>query len=663
MLPKQDMRTHPSTAISVAQSSWAFLMICIGLAALVLLVFGGCLGNGFINLDDDFYVTGNSHVLKGLSFENLRWALSAGLEKRPVDTDYWMPLSHLSHMADVQFFGLNAKFHHGVNLILFTLSVLLLFLILTSMTGALWKSLLVTLLWALHPLRVESVAWIAERKDLLGALFFMLALASYLRTVRKPSPLAQFVLLVAFALGLMSKPILVPLPLLLLLLDYWPLHRYSSGRDLLPLIRQKLPLFGLSILSCIMTILSQKQALTPHGQEPLLIRIGNASVSYVASLGKIALPHNLAVFYPFPLHGWSLWQVIPCLLLLAGLSAGAFLVRRRYPYLCVGWFWYLVMLAPASGIIQAGDQAYADRFTLLPQIGLCLASVWLAAEWANNGNKRLFTVAAATLLLTWLMISTRLQCTKWHDSVLLMRHTIQCTRENPHARTNLAKAFEQQGMEREALEEYEDVVSLWPDYTLSHYNLATALERSGQPNAALVEIKKAITLNPHLADSESVLGRILLQKGDFNEAILHFQQAARLDPKNAETHNLIGSIALMRNDQQTALPEFKMALKLAPTNATYANNLAWTLSTCPDKSLRNGSMALELAKQASNALGSQAIVLRTLAAAYAASGNFQEAMTTALRAQELAESHGNMALAENLRHDIALYQKQKTLGE
>jgi len=633
------------------------------LATLVLAVFGGCLANGFVNLDDDFYVTENSHVLKGLSIDNFRWALTAGLEKSPVDTDYWMPLSHLSHMADVQFFGLNAPFHHAVNLLLYTLTVLLLFLILRSMTAAPWKSALVTLLWALHPLRVESVGWISERKDLLGGLFFMFALASYLITVRNPSLFNHLLLLLSFTLGLLSKPILVPLPILLLLLDYWPLRRCSSARDLSTLIREKIPLFCLSLLSCVLTMLSQKQVLAPHGQAPLLIRIGNASVSYIVLMGKVFLPHNLAAFYPYPLHSWTLWQVIPCLLLMAGISVGIALVRTRHPYLCTGWLWYLVMLAPASGIIQAGDQAYADRFTYLPQIGLCIAVVWLVADWANQAKRKLIASIAASIILIWLMIFTHSQCCLWHDSITLLRYAIRCAPENPHAHTNLAKAYEQRGMEGASLAEYREVVRLQPDYTISHYNLATALERAAQPDAALDEIRRAIALNPHLADSQSVLARILFQKGDTLGAFQHFQKASQLDPNNAETHNLVGSIALIRGDQQTALQEFRWAFELTPTNGTYANNLAWIFATTSEKSQRDPKKSLELSEQALKQLGSQPIVLRTLAAAYAASGDYQDANHAATRAEELAVSEGNMALAEKLRQEICLYQHHKALGD
>lgn len=654
------------------------LLLCLGLALLVLLTFGRTVRFGFVNFDDDALVSENPRITGGLSVEGIRWALTAGIFPtaptktggEPFETDYWRPVSLLSHMLDVQLFGLRPGWHHAVNVVIHAAAAILLFLALLAMTNMVWRSALVAALFAVHPLHVESVAWVAERKDVLSGLFFMLSLLAYARYVRRPErPFAwgdYLAVLLSAALAMMSKPMVVTLPCVLLLLDYWPLGRTDrvSGRRLL---LEKLPIL---ILAATVAWITTRGAggLNSGIMNSLSLpwRMGNALVSCALYLKQTFWPSGLAVFYPHPGKTLPPSEILLAAMVLLPIT-GLVVWKRENRYLTVGWLWFLGMLVPVIGIIQSGAQAAADRYTYLPLIGVFIMIVWAAAEWAGGGRwnrgRRLLTGWIAAVVLTVLAAVAFRQTGFWRESILLMRHAIACTGENPHARTNLAKAYEQAGRTQEALREYAEVVRLQPDFTYSHYNLATALERAGQPEEALREMGVAITLNPNLPDSEIVMGRILLQKKNPGEALPHFQKAARLDPRNAETHNLVGSVALMGGDSRQAIAEFEEAARLDSANGTYANNLAWILATSSDRSLRDGTRALALAERASRQLGEQPVILRTLAAARAASGDFRNAVNTATRAEQLALSSGNAALAESLRRDLSSYRQGKRPGD
>jgi protein O-mannosyl-transferase len=633
-------------------------MLCIALSVLVLAVFGGTLRNGFVNLDDRLYVTHNAHVLKGFSAENLRWALGAGLGQASEGTDYWMPLSLVSHMAVVQMFGLEPAAHHAVNVLLHAVTVLLLFLVLRSMTGSPRRSALVTALWAVHPLRVESVAWLAERKDLLGGLFFVLSLACYLRTVRSPSPTAHVCLLLSFALGLMSKPILVPLPFLLLLLDWWPLRRCSGLRDLPSLILQKLPLLTLSLLSCLLTLHSQKQALDPLGQGSLSLRIGKALVALCVYPVKTILPVGLAVYYPFPLHGWGLLRVIPCLILILAVTVLVLRFHRRHPYLALGWFWYLLMIIPASGIVLAGDQAYADRFTYLPQIGLLLAAVWLAADWAKRRacSASLTRILAVTALVLCCAATVR-QLSFWRNDLPLWKHAVEVTRENAFARNELGNALIQEGRAGDAVTEYREALRINPRQADALGNLGEALRREGHREEALACLNKALALDPRNAEAENNLGSLLFQNGSQEEALLHYRRSVQLDPLIPGAHNMIGTIELMRGREEAALPEFQKALALNPRDPSYANNVAWILATSKSPTLRDPRKALALARGIVAGDPNHPALLRTLAAAEAATGDRAAALQTARKAMEQAKTRGDTQLCLFLREEIARYER------
>ena len=692
------MSNHQSPIDNASASPWRVSLICLGLIALVIVIYGQTLGFGFVNLDDNLYVTANSHVLGGLSWENLKWVFVAGLWSQTEGTDYWMPLSLLSHMIDVQSFGLWAGGHHLVNGTLFALSVVLLFLILRSMTGALWKSAVIAAIWAAHPLRVESVAWISERKDLLGALFFLLCLVAYLRFVRRPSVPSYLLLVLFFILGLMSKPILVTLPIVLLLLDAWPLGRLCEKGALWPRIWEKAPLFALSLMSCLMTIFTQQQALSSTGQPPLLFKACHVIVSTSTCFTLTFWPVDLAVYYPMNPSGWPATQVVLSLLMLVMLTVLALLLRKDRPYVTVGWFWYLVMLAPVSGIVQAGDQAYADRFTLLPQIGILMALVWFVDEWARRVQwRRIFVGIGAILVIAMLSLGAFQQATYWHDGIDLMLHTLQCTRNNAFAHFSLGEAYLADGRLDEAQVQFQQVLALHPEHADAEYDLGCLLGQKGLLDGAIVHYQRALLINPDMATVHNNLAELLIKMGRFDEALQHveralaivpgmpeaesnllsvltaqgkvdqaeryFREALKKNTASAGTHGNMARVLMQRGDSRQAIVEFKRAVALQPYNVDYANNLAWTLATLTDPSLRDASRSVELAKRAVELAPENPATFRTLAAAYAASGDFSQAVKTAQGAEHLAVLQGNNPMAEGLRRELALYLAGKAIGE
>ena len=594
----------------IATAKLQIPLICLGLVVMVCVIYGQTIQHDFLILDDDYYVTNNGHVSMGLTWENICWAMTAGVGNH-LDTDYWMPLSLISHMADVTLFGMHATGHHTVNVLLQALNSALLFLLLKSMTGSLWRSALVTALWAVHPLRVESVAWISERKDLLGGLFFILSLAAYLRYVRRPSPGSSLLVLLPFTMGLMSKPILVPLPFLLIVLDYWPLNRLSdqtARSRFVALMREKWPLFALSILSCLVTLLSQEQALNPEGQAPLMVKAGNALIATTIYLGKMVWPVGLAAYYPFPSHGWSCWQVIPCLILLVAVTVAVMILRRSRPYLAVGWFWYLVMLAPASGIIQAGAQAYADRFTYLPQIGLWIALVWLLADLAGSHKGQLALGLLSLLVMAALSYASYRQAMYWRDNNTLMIRTLQNTTENRFA----------------------------------HLSLADSLLKNGQLDEALNEYLRSSNVHPRDFENDAEKIRRILQSQP-DDQLLSYK---------------LGEWLVKKGDRATAIQLLEFSHNLDKSNPATMNDLSWILSTAPEPGLRNGLRGLKLAQEAVLMLGSNnPAPLDTLAVAYAETGDFVKALEIEKRALKLAEAVGNNILSSALRKRIDHFEQ------
>ena len=563
----------------------------------------------------------------------------------------WHPVTTISHMLDCQLHGLKAGGHHFTNVLLHSIAAILLFLALQCMTGALWRSAFVAAVFAIHPLRVESVAWIAERKDVLSGVFFMLTLLVYVHYVRAPSIGRYLFVAVVFAFGLMSKPMLVTLPFLLLLLDYWPLNRIGrlafgkpaarqavvsgqrsvvSGR-FFKLVVEKIPLIALSTVSSVVTFLAQRGAVGWTEQLPVLARINNAVVSYVAYIWQMLWPVKLAVFYPHPEHRLPLWEIIVSLLLLLGITAVAIALRKQRPYFITGWLWYLGMLVPVIGLVQVGWQGRADRYTYLPQIGLYIVAAWavsdLIALWRYQR-----TILSAAAILTIAVLSWRawVQTSYWRDSETLFTHALAVTSNNDVAENNLGIVFLRKGKLDDAIPLLQAAVDLRPDNSPAHENLAKAL----------------------------------LQKGQVTDALVHYRKLLELQPDNIEVHNIVGTVLIQQGRIREGVEEWQKVLSIQPDNGNAMSNLAWVFATSPDESLRDGAQAVQLAEEALRISGRRIpVIFRTLAAAYAEKGMFSQAIQTAQRGIELANSQGNSGLAAELQSNIALYQAGRRLRD
>jgi len=539
-------------------------------------------------------------------------------------------------MLDCQLYGLKAGWHHFTNVLLHILAAILLFIALQQMTDAVWRSAFVAAVFAIHPLRVESVAWVAERKDVLSGVCFMLTLLAYVYYTRAPSLRRYLAMALVFVLGLMSKPMLVTLPLVLLVLDYWPLSRIGrqtsdAGPRLFIPVLDKIPLIALSAVSSVVTFLVQKGAVGWTEDLPIATRINNAVVSYVAYIWQMLWPLRLAVFYPHPENRLPLWEIISSLLLLISITAAAVALRKQRPYLITGWLWYLGMLVPVIGLVQVGWQGRADRYTYLPQIGLYMAATWGVTDLtAVYRHQRTILSAAAILIIGSLSLCAWVQTSYWRNSETLFRHALAVTTNNDVAENNLGIVFLGQGKVDEAISLLQTAVDLRPDNSPAHENLAKAL----------------------------------LQKGQVDDALIHYRKLLELQPDNIEVHNIVGTVLTQQGRVGEGVEEWQKVLAIQPDNGNAMSNLAWVFATSPDQSLRDGPKAVELAEQALRISGGRIpILFRTLAAAYAESGEFSKAIQTAQQGIELANSQGNSGLATELQGNIALYQEQRPLRD
>jgi tetratricopeptide (TPR) repeat protein len=506
--------------------------VCAGLVVLVLTVFGQTVGHGFVNYDDDVYVYANPVVSKGFSISGIEWAFTH------IHAENWHPLTTIVHMLDCQIFGLWAGGHHLVNVLLHAAVAVMLFLLLVEITGEFWRSAFVAAVFAIHPLRVESVAWVAELKDVLSGLFFMLTLRAYVRWARRGEGKGSYAMVVLwFVLGLLSKPMLVTVPFVLLLLDYWPLGRLQRAAELPKLLWEKAPLFALSLLSCIATILAQTGAIATVARVPLPARAGNALVACVTYLGKLIWPGQLAALYPLLKSGPPVWEWASALLLLLALTAAVLLSRRRYPYRLTGWLWYLGMLVPVIGLLQVGQQAYADRYTYLPQIGVCFGVTWTAADWAGERPLRRAVLAGiAVVVLCAFLVGALIQTSYWRDSETLWVHTLSSTRDNYVARNDLGVVFFNEGRTDEAIDQYREAVQIEPDDAEAHNNLGFALLQERQVGAAMSEFQAALRAEPTDLEAANNMGIALAVQGRTAEAINEFRAVLKMDPQNEKAY-------------------------------------------------------------------------------------------------------------------------------
>ena len=687
-------------------------LIYLVLLLITSAVFWPVTRNPFIDLDDKDYVVENPHIQQGLTPSSAAWAFQA------VVCANWHPLTCLSHMLDCQLFGLNAGAHHLVNLLFHVANTLLLFHVLRRMTRELWPSAMVAALFALHPLHVESVAWVSERKDVLSGFFFLLTLWAWVRYVEEsgvqsPKSKVFFGLsLLMFALGLMSKPMLVSLPLILLLLDCWPLGRWrpmapnEKNRQLmLPpatgnlehLIIEKLPFLGLSLASCIVTIWAQGQAGTiiPFDHLPWDWRIENSLVSYTAYLGKMFWPANLSLFYPYTqIHPW---EAVFSGLLLIFLSV-YFIRRVRFqPYLLAGWLWFLVMLVPVIGLVQAGGQSMADRYMYLPSIGLFMMVAWGMADLAAISRfwRIVTTLGAAVLPLACLLV-TRHQLSYWRNNVALFSHVLEVTGESALGNFYLGDALWKAGDADGAIKNFQTSIQKAPDFKGAHHDLGFVLFHQEKFEAAETQFREVLRIYPNDVNAHMSLGYSLANQGKFAGSEAEFSAALQLNPDNmtirealtlvankAETYKVltplyealkiqptpeihvqIAVIQTMQGEFQEAVGHYTEALRLRPDSPEVLNNLAWLLATCPEAHIRDGTQAVKFAERACGLTHYQKnIYFGTLAAAYAEAGRFDDAILAAEKACALASESGEQDLLKKNQELLVLYRAHQPYHE
>ena len=557
--------------------------VAFALAVVTLLIYLPVLHNGFVNYDDPDYITNNPHVQAGLTWPGIVWAF------RSTEASNWHPLTWISHMADCQLFGVNPAGHHLVNVLFHTANTVLLFLLLNRLTGlrseasaphtgALWRSAFVAALFAWHPLHVESVAWASERKDVLSAFFWMLSLLAYAGYARRvtsdecrvtgtaavASPATRhltffyFAALFFFACSLMSKPMVVTLPFVLLLLDFWPLNRTRIAecgvRSAGALLLEKIPFFALTIASCIITRVVQGGALWSSASLHFSFRLANALMSYVRYILKIFWPADLALIYPYP-HYWPLAGVLAVGLLLAMCSILAILWAKRFPYLAVGWFWYLGTLVPAIGLVQVGVQSMADRYTYLPSIGLFIIIAWALNDLLNfHPQKAKIVAVAGSLALAGCLAVSSIQLNYWRDSLALFLHTVEVTTDNYAAENCLGTALESAGKKDAAETCYAESVRVEPDFPLGQFNLGMILLEQGRADEASNHLAIAAQLAPRDTVMQFDFGTYLLQHGKPDEAADHFKAALAAKPDFPEA----------RRSLDEALAKIKT---VSPTNA------------------------------------------------------------------------------------------------
>ncbi len=560
----------------------------------VLLVYWQVGDHEFINYDDNAYITDNAQVQKGLTSKGIIWAFTTS------HTGNWHPLTWISHMLDCELYGLNPKGHHLTNVLFHMANAILLFVVLRWMTGAIWRSGLVAALFALHPLHVESVAWAAERKDVLSTFFWMLTMVAYVHYVNRPGGKRYLLVLITFSLGLMAKPMLVTLPFVLLLLDYWPLNRFnpravpgsvedqplgfrSSGDDKSPILKavmEKTPLFLMSLFSCVVTVMAQQEAGAISTLEivPFKLRIANGLVSVVAYMGKMIWPQDLAVFYPHPVSDLQIWKPVVAGLFLLILSTVALWVAQRCRYVLVGWLWYLGTLVPVIGLVQVGEQAMADRYTYVPLIGLFIVVVWGFADLVKGWRSRRWVVSvSAAVMVLALMAGSWLQVAHWKNSVRLFKHALDATSNNYVAHYTLGNALALQGNLTGSVSHYNKALQIHPNFAEAHNNLGNALALQGNLTGAISHYNKALQINPDHAEAHRNLAVGLDRQGRHQEAIQHYAEVLRISPHDAQSHNNLGVALAEQGRLKEAVAHFTEALRIDPNFKEAQRNLDLSL--------------------------------------------------------------------------------------
>ncbi len=673
------------------------LIACL-LALATVVVYWPLSQAEFLNFDDPIYVTNNADVLRGMTWQGFLWAFDGA------HACFWHPLTWLSHMLDCQLFGRNAAAHHLSALSLHAVNSLLLLFVLQRMTKAFWRSAMVAALFALHPLHVESVAWISERKDLLSTFFFFLTLGAYTHYANPRSAgdsrsyLWYGASLLLFIFSLMAKPMLVTLPFLLLLLDYWPLRRLfapknSGAAHMGKLVLEKLPFLAFSIAASVITMFAEASggAIADVQQVPISARLNNAVISYGAYLGKTFVPENLIVTYPLQ-STWPLWQIVVAGCVLAGVSLLAFIWVKQRPYFFVGWFWYVGTLVPVIGLIQVGAHSMADRYTYVTLIGFFVAVVWLASDWlAQQRQGHAVAIVAGSAILIACAAVTRQQVQFWRNSETLFRHALRVSPENFLAYHHLGLSYVTAGNFPDGIANLNDAIRFGPAYPPAWFTRGTAYALTGNLDAAEKDFRETLRLKPESYQAYFQLGKVYALRGKLDDAKSNFLQAIKLKPDYGEALMLLGNVCQMQGAPAEALPYLEAAVKAEPENGegryylanvliargNFAeakkhleaavqyqpdfppsyNDLALMSVTRTEPDLHDIPKGVAWAEQACKLTANQnPAFLQTLVIAYAAAGRAREAAATAEQALSLATAAGNAELADQLRQQLAELQ-------
>ncbi len=629
-MDKPDKKSPPTK--SSGHSSKNPMLLGVIVALITFAVFLPSVRFEFINYDDPDYVEKNRHVQGGLTVEGLRWAFFSS------HASNWHPLTWVSHMLDVQFYGKDPAGHHFTNVLLHAGNTFILFLALWRMTGARWRSVFVAALFGLHPLHVEAVAWVAERKDVLSTFFWMLTIWAYARFVElksqssnlKPQTSKFSILswyaaaLLFFAMGLLSKPMVVTLPFVLLLLDIWPLQRISNLKSLTPngkpgsssaresgsssvsfspkqlfaLVVEKIPFFALTAASCLLTFWAQKKGGAVTSIEALALggRVSNALISYPRYLWKMIWPADLAVLYPHPWK-WPVWQAaLAALFLVAACALVMWMVRRR-AYLFTGWFWFFGTLVPVIGLVQVGLQSIADRYTYVPLVGIFIIIAWGAAELVKAGRLPLSLVkVAAVLILAACVVKTSMQLQLWRNSGTLFQHAVNVTKGNFLAHNNLGYYLYNRGEEDKGMEHYRKALEIYPQFEVAWNNLGYAFANKGRYADAVVHYRQALKLKPDHADVHNNLGNALGNLDQNAEAMHHYRKALELKPDHVDAHNNIGVALAMEGKVEEGMKHLRESLRLKPGNASAHSNLgnAYAVQGKLDEAIEQYKLGLQL---------------------------------------------------------------------
>jgi Flp pilus assembly protein TadD len=649
------------------------MLIGFLLAAISFTLYWPATGFDFINYDDTYYVTYNPTVQQGITAAGVRWAFTSN------HVSNWHPLTWISHMLDCQWYGLKPAGHHLTNVLFHAANTALLFLVLLQMTGAMWRGALVAALFAWHPLHVESVAWVSERKDLLSTFFWLLTMSAYTAyaSSREKKEQKSWVFyglaLVCLALGLLAKPMVVTLPLVLLLLDYWPLQRMAFSRSVaLRLMVEKIPFFALAVLDCVATFRAQAESHSVVGTAALPVgeRVANTLVSYVLYLWKTVWPENLAVPYPYS-QTWTIAQAAGAGALLLAVTGLVFWRVRRQPYLAVGWFWFLGTLVPVIGLVQVGIQFMADRYAYVPLIGIFIMAAWsIPARWARWPRPGMWLAAGTGAILVLLMMVTSVQLLHWHNSVALFSHTVEVTQDNILAEYNLAAGLAQAGDDEDAVVHYRKALAIKPNRVeaqplynsqpQAHFNLGLIYWKHDELAEAETQFRACLTNQDDPARPHNALGSVLLAMDRVEEAVQEFQTAAQFEPGNAGVRKNLGAALARAGKIAEAEKEYRESIRLNPNGLEAMNELAWLLATAPGAAFRNGDEAVRLAEHAGKLNGGgSARFLATLDASYAEAGRFDEAITAAEKTRAAATAEGRSDLAEAVAKRLELYRAGK----